>query len=146
MSSHVELWLVVIATVGVVIGLAVFLHFREDWQRAMLVKADLSFFRLLQLRRERAPVRDLLDSYIRTRHAHVDVTFDQYLNLYRSGGNPSRVSMALVTARASNLEFNFDHLADIELHKKDAFEYVHEEIEKRKSKNKVKTPSGYVYW
>ena len=145
MSSYVELWLVVIATLMVLGGLAVFLRYREDWSRALMVRADLSFIRMLQLERQGIPVRVLLDSYIRTRHARIDVSFDQYLTLHRSGGNPTRVSMALVAAHIGDLPYDFDAMADIELHKKDAFEFVQDEIQKKTFDEKKRIPNRYAY-
>ena len=121
MKSYLELWIVIIAATAVLGALGVFLRYRELWQRAQMVHANLGFFRLMLLEHSGIPVRVLLDSYIRTRHARIDVPFESYLALHRSGGNTTRVSMALVTAQASRLEYDFEALADVELHKQDAF-------------------------
>ena len=136
----------VAAATAVLGALCVFLCYRELWQRAQMVHAGLGFFRLMTLQHRGIPVRVLLDAYIRTRHARIDVPFENYLVLHRSGGNTTRVSMALVTAHAAHLDYDFDELADIELHKQDAFEHIQGEIQKRKMESKKKIPNRYAYW
>lgn len=145
MMPYVKLGIVVLAAGAVLLALAIFLRYRELWQRAQIVHCNQSFLRLIRLHHQGVPVRVLLDSYIRTRHAKIDVPFERYLALYRSGGNPTRVSMALVTARAANLEFDFDTLADIELHKQDAFEHVQSVMAEGKETHKMKIPQRYAY-
>lgn len=145
MMQYITLGIVVFAAGFVLLALAVFLRYRELWQRAQMAHCKQPFVRLILLHHQGVPVRVLLDSYIRTRHAKIDVPFERYLTLYRSGGNPTRVSMALVTARAAHLDLDFDTLADIELHKQDAFEHVQSVMAQGKMGHKMKVPQRYVY-
>ena len=145
MMQYVPLGIFILAAGAVLLVLAVFLRHRELWERAQMAHCKLSLLRLIKLQHEGVPVGVLLDCYIRTRHAKMDISFERYLDLYRSGGNPTRVSMALVSAQAAGLKFDFDTLADIELHRQDAFEHVRSVLAEGAEKHKTKVPQRYSY-
>lgn len=128
--QYIQLILICGLAILVLAVLGLSLLNKDLWQQSQLAGVALPLHKLILLKQKGIPVRVLIDAYARTRHTHYDLSFEHYLDIHHRGGNPTRVSMALASAHAAGLKVDQEDIIDVELHRMDAFDYVHQEIQK----------------
>lgn len=94
------------------------------WFTAAVSGAYVSMGKLIGMKLRRIRYKTIVDAYIKSRKAGLDINIEDLETHYMAGGNVIRVVDALISAHSANIKLSFDSARAIDLAGRDVFNAV----------------------
>ncbi len=104
-----------IGVILTLIFLAVFFSFIAVWVRALVAGAPVGIIELVGMKLQRVPIGLIVDNRIFAIKAGLQITTEQLVVHFQSGGNVAQVVRALIAADKANIPLDFKRATAIDL-------------------------------
>ncbi|HEY8444001.1 MAG TPA: flotillin-like protein FloA [Clostridia bacterium] len=115
---------VIIAIVALLLVFITGIFPMGTWFTAAVSGAYVSMGKLIGMKLRRIKYKTIVDAYIKSRKAGLDINIEDLETHYMAGGNVIRVVDALISAHSANIKLSFDSARAIDLAGRDVFNAV----------------------
>lgn len=92
-----------------------FIYFLKPWFRALTAGHKIPLAALISMKFRNVPPALIVDCYIRSHCADLDISMEQLEKHYSAGGKPDRVVGAMIKAHSRGIAVPFDIVAGTDL-------------------------------
>ena len=101
------------------------------WFRALVSGAHVSMGRLIGMKLRKITIATIIDAYITSKKAGLDISINDLETHYMAGGNVTKVAYALIAAHSARLSLTYDAAKAIDLAGRDVLAAVQGSVKPR---------------
>ncbi|MCK9574878.1 MAG: flotillin-like protein FloA [Clostridia bacterium] len=118
---------VFVVVVAVILGLVPI----NIWFRALVSGAHVSMSRLIGMKLRKITISTIIDAYITSKKAGLDISINDLETHYMAGGNVTKVAYALIAAHSARIALTYDAAKAIDLAGRDVLAAVQGSVKPR---------------